>query len=95
MHFGQNDFDYKASHFDTKTGLHYSVPLQVKRPKKDAVPSIFTGYPTSLKKAVDGSRRLSPERKKTEIENSNISKAIALSIIVAEDYNKSRSVRSI
>ncbi|KAG8183366.1 hypothetical protein JTE90_008269 [Oedothorax gibbosus] len=51
LHFGQADFDYEASHFDSKTGQYYSAPLQVKRLKKDAVPSIFTGYPHIFEKS--------------------------------------------
>lgn len=64
QHFKDSDFENDVSAYDHKEGKFVSAPLNVKRLKKTAVPSVFPDYPTSCYSTPTTSRQ-SPNKKKT------------------------------
>ncbi|KAG8175556.1 hypothetical protein JTE90_008889 [Oedothorax gibbosus] len=89
LHFCNEDFIVTASAFDGKTGKVVSAPLQRKRLKPGACPSIFNG-PTSSKKHVP--RRDAPNDKREEREQQQLQEAIKLSIQADQEYREEISI---
>lgn len=91
QHFKDSDFENEVSAYDQKEGKFISAPLNVRRLKKTAVPSVFPGYPTSSHSTPTISRH-SPNKKRQIRENSFLNKTVIKSIHSAETYFSERNI---
>lgn len=79
------------SAYDDKAGKFISAPLNVKRLKKTAIPSVFPGYPASCSFTTSISRQ-SPNKKRQTRENNFVNRMLIESVECAETYYSERNI---
>lgn len=84
LHFLSCCFVTESRAYDEKSGTVISIPLQVRKLKQNAVPSIFPEYPKSLTSGNTSqcqSIRISPNTMKRQREEDHLTQAIQSSIV--------------
>ncbi|KAG0418187.1 hypothetical protein HPB47_005059 [Ixodes persulcatus] len=92
-HFSPGDFATTTKYTDEKTGRVLEVPLQLRRLKPSATPSIFPNCPAYLSRNTPDARE-GPEEKRSRLEAEALQEALTLSTEAYEDEQRKNSVSS-
>ncbi|KAM7300812.1 uncharacterized protein ISCGN_016397 [Ixodes scapularis] len=92
-HFSPGDFATTTTYTDEKTGRVLEVPLQLRRLKPCATPSIFPNCPAYLSRNTPAARE-GPEEKRARLEAEALQQALARSTEAYEDEQRNNSVSS-
>ncbi|CAN8014954.1 unnamed protein product [Ixodes persulcatus] len=91
--FSPGDFATTTKYTDEKTGRVLEVPLQLRRLKPSATPSIFPNCPAYLSRNTPAARE-GPEEKRSRLEAEALQEALTLSTEAYEDEERKNSVSS-
>ncbi|KAG0416107.1 hypothetical protein HPB47_006713, partial [Ixodes persulcatus] len=92
-HFSPGDFATTTKYTDEKTGRVLEVPLQLRRLKPSATPSIFSNCPAYLSRNTPAARE-GPEEKRSRLEAEALQEALTLSTEAYEDEQRKNFVIS-
>lgn len=90
-HFLPSDFATTSTYRDEKTRRLLEVPLQLRRLKPGAIPSLFPNCPAYLSRPTTGGRE-GPEEKRLRLEGESLQEAIKQSIETHEEEKKKNNI---
>ncbi|KAH8021743.1 hypothetical protein HPB51_016807 [Rhipicephalus microplus] len=92
-HFHTSDFVTTSTYQDEKTGRVLEVPLQMRRLKPGAIPSLFPNCPSYLSRPTTVVRE-GPEEKRLRLEGESLQKAIRQSAEAYKEEKKKNNISS-
>lgn len=90
-HFLTSDFVTTSTYRDEKTGRVLEVPLQLRRLKSGAIPSLFPNCPSYLSRPTTVVRE-GPEEKRLRLEGESLQEAIRQSVEAHEEEKKKNNI---
>lgn len=90
-HFLTSDFVTTSTYRDEKTGRVFEVPLQLRRLKSGAIPSLFLNCPSYLSRPTTVVRE-GPEEKRLRLEGESLQEAIRQSVEAHEEEKKKNDI---
>lgn len=90
-HFLTSDFVTTSTYRDEKTGRVLEVPLQLRRLKSGAKPSLFPNCPSYLSRPTTVVRE-GPEEKRLRLEGESLQEAIRQSVEAHEEEKKKNNI---